>query len=135
MITTDRRQSAQRRAMMITAVALLVAPAARAQMRPPVLTSVHPYGVQRGHAATFVVEGANLNDADQVLFSDEGLAATIDKYEALGPDVREKMPGETGAVFQDRAALHAYTIHPEHMKVVAFGKAISEQVASVDFES
>ncbi len=39
------------------------------------------------------------------------------------------------AVFRDRAALDAYTIHPEHMKVVAFGKAISEQVASVDFES
>jgi hypothetical protein len=39
------------------------------------------------------------------------------------------------AVFRDRAALHAYTIHPAHMKVVAFGKTISEQVASVDFES
>jgi hypothetical protein len=39
------------------------------------------------------------------------------------------------AVFRDRAALEAYTIHPEHIKVAAFGKAISEQVASVDFES
>jgi quinol monooxygenase YgiN len=39
------------------------------------------------------------------------------------------------AVFRDRAALDAYTVHPEHLKVVAFGKAISEQVASVDFES
>jgi hypothetical protein len=39
------------------------------------------------------------------------------------------------ATFRDRAALDAYTVHPEHMKVVAFGKTISEQVASVDFES
>ena|SRR5882762_3331494 len=39
------------------------------------------------------------------------------------------------AVFRDRAALDAYTVHPEHLKVVAFGKTISEQVASVDFES
>jgi len=39
------------------------------------------------------------------------------------------------AVFRDRAALEAYTIHPEHIKVAAFGKTISEQVASVDFES
>ena len=39
------------------------------------------------------------------------------------------------ALFRDRAALEAYTVHPEHIKVVAFGKAISEQVASVDFES
>jgi hypothetical protein len=39
------------------------------------------------------------------------------------------------ATFRDRAALDAYTVHPEHLKVVAFGKTISEQVASVDFES
>ena len=39
------------------------------------------------------------------------------------------------AVFRDRAALEGYTIHPEHIKVAAFGKTISEQVASVDFES
>ena len=39
------------------------------------------------------------------------------------------------AVFRDRAALETYTIHPAHIKVAAFGKTISEQVASVDFES
>lgn len=39
------------------------------------------------------------------------------------------------AVFRDRAALDAYTVHPEHIKVAAFGKTISKQVASVDFES
>ena len=39
------------------------------------------------------------------------------------------------ATFPDRAALDAYTVHPEHIKVAAFGKTISEQVASVDFES
>lgn len=37
------------------------------------------------------------------------------------------------AVFADRAALDAYTIHPEHVKVAEFGRSISEQVASVDF--
>lgn len=68
------------------------------------------------------------------------LASVIKEIQSLqvGFDV-VKLPRsfDTGlvAVFQDRAALHAYTIHPEHMKVVAFGKAISEQVASVDFES
>ena len=39
------------------------------------------------------------------------------------------------AVFRDRAGLDAYTVHPEHIKVAAFGKTISEQLASVDFES
>ena len=37
------------------------------------------------------------------------------------------------AVFEDRAALDAYTIHPDHVKVAEFGRSISEHVASVDF--
>ena len=38
------------------------------------------------------------------------------------------------ATFEDRAALDAYTIHPEHVKVAEFGRSISANVASVDFE-
>jgi len=38
------------------------------------------------------------------------------------------------AVFRDRAALDAYTIHPDHVKVADFGRVISEHEASVDFE-
>lgn len=37
------------------------------------------------------------------------------------------------ATFADRAALDAYTIHPEHVKVAEFGRSISEHVVSVDF--
>lgn len=37
------------------------------------------------------------------------------------------------AVFRDRAALDAYTVHPEHIIVADFGRGISERVASVDF--
>ena len=37
------------------------------------------------------------------------------------------------AVFEDRAGLDAYTIHPEHIKAANFGRSISEHVASVDF--
>lgn len=39
------------------------------------------------------------------------------------------------AVFDDRAGLDAYTVHPEHVKVADSGRGISEHVASVDFES
>ena len=39
------------------------------------------------------------------------------------------------AVFEDRAGLDAYTVHPEHVKVADFGRSISEHVASVDFTS
>ena len=68
------------------------------------------------------------------------LASVIEEIESLsvGFDVL-KLPRSFDsclvAVFRDRAALDAYTVHPEHIKVAAFGKTISEQVASVDFES
>ena len=39
------------------------------------------------------------------------------------------------AVFADRAALDAYSVHFEHVKVADLGRSISELVASVDFES
>jgi hypothetical protein len=39
------------------------------------------------------------------------------------------------AVFRDRAALDAYTVHSDHVKVAEFGRAISALVASVDFDS
>ena len=39
------------------------------------------------------------------------------------------------ATFRDRAGLEAYDKHPEHLLVAAYGRGISEHVASVDFES
>jgi hypothetical protein len=39
------------------------------------------------------------------------------------------------ATFRDRAALEAYTVHPEHIVAADFGRSISAHVASVDFES
>ena len=56
---------------------------------------------------------------------------------AVGFDVL-KLPRSyhTGlvATFKDRAGLEAYTVHPDHVAVVNFGRGISEHVASVDFE-
>jgi Stress responsive A/B Barrel Domain len=69
----------------------------------------------------------------------KGLAAIIPEIESLsvGFDVlflpRSYHTGLV-ATFRNREALQAYTIHPEHVKAAAFGKAISEHVASVDFE-
>ena len=39
------------------------------------------------------------------------------------------------ATFKNQAALHAYTVHMEHVKAAEFGRKISEDVKSVDFES
>jgi Stress responsive A/B Barrel Domain len=56
---------------------------------------------------------------------------------AVGFDVL-KLPRSyhTGlvATFRDRAALEAYTVHPDHVAVADFGRTVSEHAASVDFE-
>jgi len=56
----------------------------------------------------------------------------------VGPDVLHlERSFDTGlvVVFADRDALDRYTEHPEHQKVAAMGRAISERVVSVDFLS
>jgi hypothetical protein len=68
------------------------------------------------------------------------LASIIPEVESLsvGFDVlRLPRSYDTGlvAVFRDRDALNTYTAHPEHELVAAFGRSISEHIASVDFES
>ena len=66
------------------------------------------------------------------------LASIIPKIESfhVGFDVlRLPRSYDTGlvAIFRDRAALEAYTVHPEHILVADMGRNISEHVASVDF--
>ena len=61
----------------------------------------------------------------------------IDKFD-VGRDVLGLPRSyDTGlvAVFGDRAALDAYTVHAEHILVAELGRAISEHVVSVDFLS
>ena len=67
------------------------------------------------------------------------LTSTIKEIESLsvGFDILHLPRSfDTGLVgiFKDRAALDAYTIHPDHVKVAEFGRTISAQVGSVDFE-
>jgi hypothetical protein len=66
------------------------------------------------------------------------LAAIIPEVQSLSVGVdtlKLARSYDTGlvATFADRAALDAYTVHPEHIKVVELGRAISENVVSVDF--
>jgi Stress responsive A/B Barrel Domain len=68
------------------------------------------------------------------------LANVITEVESLsvGLDVLHLARSfDTGlvAIFRDRAALDAYTVHPEHVAVATLGSSISEHIASVDFES
>lgn len=81
-----------------------------AQIRPPVITTITPFGVQRGTSVKVTIEGANLAGADRVLWSDAGLSATIDGYDDRGPDIHKRTPGETGAIIQDKAEKAALTL-------------------------
>jgi len=38
------------------------------------------------------------------------------------------------AIFRDRSVLDAYTVHPNHVAIVQFGRGITESMAKVDFE-
>jgi hypothetical protein len=95
---------------------------ARAQTRPPVLTSLTPYGIQRGTTATFTVDGANLMGADAVIFTDAGLSAQIAGYEDLGADIRVRQTGETGAIIQDRAQKGRLTLAITAAATVPLGR-------------
>lgn len=65
----------------------------------------------------------------------DGVVPGIVRFE-VGSDVLHlERSYDTGlaAAFDDRAALDAYTDHPEHVRVAQMGKGISAHVASVDF--
>jgi hypothetical protein len=64
------------------------------------------------------------------------LIPEIESFEVGFDVLRLPRSYDTGLVstFRDRAALEAYSDHPEHLKVAFFGRSISEHVASVDFE-
>jgi len=56
---------------------------------------------------------------------------------SVGADVLHSARSyDTGlvALFRDRSVLDAYTVHPDHVKVVEFGHSILETMAKVDFE-
>ena len=56
---------------------------------------------------------------------------------SVGSDVLHSPKSyDTGlvAIFDDRSVLDAYTVHPDHVKVVEFGHSVLETMAKVDFE-
>ena len=67
-----------------------------------------------------------------------GLKALIPEVKTMevGSDILHlERSFDTGlvATFDDRSGLDTYTDHPEHQKVAAMGREISEKVISVDF--
>ena len=71
------------------------------------------------------------------LRSVSGVVSGIESFSVGFDTVHLARSYDTGlvAVFRDRAALDAYTVHPDHVKVADFGRSLSDHVASVDFDS
>lgn len=68
-----------------------------------------------------------------------GLANIVPGIESLsvGFDILHSPRSyDTGLVgiFRDRSVLDAYTVHPDHVKVVKLGDSVIEKMAKVDFE-
>ena len=63
------------------------------------------------------------------------LISGIVRFEIGGDILHLDRSFDTGLVaeFAGRDELDAYTIHPEHQRVAAMGREISEQTVSVDF--
>jgi hypothetical protein len=70
------------------------------------------------------------------LRSVSGIVPEIESFSVGFDTVHLARSYDTGlvAVFRDRSALDAYTVHPEHVKVADFGRGLSDHVASVDFD-
>jgi len=71
-----------------------------------------------------------------MLRSLRNVVAGIDELTVGFDFLRTPNSYDTGlfARFRDRSVLEAYTIHPEHVKAVQFGRSITETIAKVDFE-
>ena len=82
------------------------------------------------------VSRADREKHQTMLRSLSGVVPGIDEL-TVGFDVlRGPNSYDTGLVarFRDRSVLDSYTVHPEHVKAVEFGRSITEKMAKVDFE-
>jgi hypothetical protein len=80
--------------------------------------------------------GAHREDHIAMLRALPGAIPNIESFEVGSDILHLERSFDTGLVakYPDRSALDFYNDHPEHQKVVAFGKQIAEKVVSVDFE-
>ena len=83
------------------------------------------------------IEQAIREEHVALLRSLANLTADIDSFSVGFDTLHLARSYDTGlvAVFRDLAAFDAYTVHPKHVRVANFGRTISDDVASVDFET
>ena len=92
------------------AIAVVFVAAARAQIAQPYLTSITPMGAQRGSKVIFTVEGFNLTDATEVLWSKPGVTSAIVLNSELARETPEPSKDPTKKLSGDRGARNRLTI-------------------------
>lgn len=82
----------------------------QAQTAPPYLTMSSATGAQRGTTITFTVDGYNLNDAREVLWSHPGITSRITLNSELMREPRRKPSNPADQVIQDKATKNQLTL-------------------------
>ncbi|MEP7340791.1 MAG: PPC domain-containing protein [Acidobacteriota bacterium] len=87
----------------------ITAAAAQAQVALPYITTTSPMGARRGTTMTFTVDGYNLTDASEVIWSKPGITSKIALNSEL---VREPhtRPSPTALLIVDKSTKHRLTI-------------------------
>ena len=82
------------------------------------------------------VSQSTRDDHRAQLLSLSNIVPGIESLSVGSDTLRSPRSYDTGlvAIFRDRSVLDAYSVHPDHVKVVEFGHTILEAMAKVDFE-
>ncbi|MGH9768433.1 MAG: hypothetical protein ACREAB_13460 [Blastocatellia bacterium] len=98
------------RLLLIVAIVVAATAAARAQIAQPYLTSITPAGVKRGGKVTITVDGFNLTDATEVLWSKPGVTSTIVLNAELARETPRPSKDPTRKLIGDRGTRNRLTI-------------------------
>jgi hypothetical protein len=82
------------------------------------------------------ISPANRDEHLKLLRSLHSVVPGIESFSVGVDTLHSPTSYDTGlvAIFRDRSVLDAYSVHPDHVKVVEFGHSITDQMAKVDFE-
>jgi hypothetical protein len=99
-----------RRFWILVAIFAAIVVTAQAQIAQPHLTSISPNGARRGGKVTFTVEGFNLIEASEVMWSKPGIASTIVLNSELAREEPRPSKDPTKRLTGDRGTRNRLTI-------------------------
>jgi hypothetical protein len=98
------------RLLFIVGIGLAIAATAQAQIAQPYLTRITPDGAKRGGKVIVTVEGYNLTDAIEVIWSKPGVTSTISLNSELTREVPRPSKDPTRKMIGDRGTRNRLTI-------------------------